>query len=41
MLPLLVVMSVYLYFSRKGLKIIQVLMWLIVIFAVLGFIGIL
>ncbi|MDK2814280.1 MAG: D-glucosaminate system component [Thermoanaerobacter sp.] len=41
MLPLLVVMSVYLYFSRKGLKIIQVLMWLIVIFAVSGFIGIL
>ncbi|ADL08631.1 PTS system mannose/fructose/sorbose family transporter subunit IID [Thermosediminibacter oceani] len=41
MLPLFVVMSIYLYFSRKGLKIIQVLLWLVVIFGVLGFLGIL
>ncbi|WP_434629395.1 PTS system mannose/fructose/sorbose family transporter subunit IID [Thermoanaerobacterium thermosaccharolyticum] len=41
MLPLLTVLLVYWYFSRKGLKIVKVLLWLIVILAVLGFIGLL
>lgn len=41
LLPLLTVMLVYWYFSRKGLKIVKVLLWLIVIFAVLGFTGLL
>lgn len=41
LLPLLTVLLVYLYFSKKGLKIVQVLMWMIVIFIVLGLIGLL
>ncbi|ADD01495.1 PTS system mannose/fructose/sorbose family IID component [Thermoanaerobacter italicus Ab9] len=41
LLPLLTVLLVYLYFSKKGLKIIQALLGLVVIFGVLGVIGIL
>ncbi|ADL69928.1 PTS system mannose/fructose/sorbose family IID component [Thermoanaerobacterium thermosaccharolyticum DSM 571] len=41
LLPLLTVLLVYWYFSKKGLKIVQVLLGLIVIFVVLGFIGLL
>jgi PTS system mannose-specific IID component len=41
MLPLLTVLLVYWYFTKKGLKVLKVLGWMVVIFFILGWIGIL
>jgi len=41
MLPLLTVLLVYWYFTKKGLKVLKVLGWMVVIFFILGWIGVL
>lgn len=41
MLPLIVVMRVYLFYTKKGLKVTQVLLWLTLILIILAGIGIL
>jgi len=41
MLPLLTVLLIYWYFTKKGLKVLKVLLWMVIIFFILGWIGLL
>ena len=40
LLPIAVVMGVYFYFEKKGLNVLKALLWLVVIFAILGVLNI-